>query len=222
MVALLADTLGVPLRERNTLLMAAGYAPEYRETALAHPEMAPIRRAVDLLLEQQEPYPAFVTNRLWDVLQTNRASTRLFRLLRDGGPAHPNVLRQVFDPKDMRPLVANWEDVARDLIRHLHAEVAAAPSDAKARALLEEVLAYPGVPARWRTRQPGEAPPPLLTTVFRKADLELRFFSTLTTFGTPRDLTIDELRIECMFPADESTAERCRALALRPAPTTEP
>jgi hypothetical protein len=81
------------------------------------------------------------------------------------------------------------------------------------RALLEEVLSYPGIPSHWRTRQLGTSPPPLLTVVFRKEDHELRFFSTISRFGTPRDVTIDELRIECTFAADEGTAQLCRTLA---------
>jgi transcriptional regulator with XRE-family HTH domain len=213
MVARLADTLDMPLRERNGLLVAAGYAPEYRETALATPEMAPVRRAVEFILEHQEPYPAFVTNRHWDLVVTNRAFTRVFSQIQHAPSVHMNVMRQIFDPNDMRAAIVNWEEVAGDLIRHLHNEVAAAPSDAKARALLDEVLAYPGVPAQWRTREPGAAPLPLLTSVFRKGNLEVSFFSTFTTFGTSRDVTIDELRIESMFPADEVTAELCRMLA---------
>lgn len=213
MVTRLADALEMPLRERNALLVAAGFAPKYRETALTTPEMTPVRRAIEFILEQQEPYPAFVTNRHWDVLLTNRGCGRLFHFLRDGERVHPNIMRQVFDPNAMRPFVANWEDVAGDLIRHLHDEVAAAPSDTKARELLDEVLAYPGVPEKWRTREPGAAPVPLLTTVFAKGDVRLTFFSALTTFGTPRDVTLDELRIECMFPVDDATAEMCRRLA---------
>lgn len=213
MVARLAEALDIPLRERNALLVAAGYAPMYRETDLATPEMAAVRRAIELMLEHHEPYPAMVMNRHWDVLLTNRALPRVFGWLRDGASAHTNVMRQIFDPEGMRAVLANWEEIAGDVIRHLHNEVAAAPADTKARALLDEVLAYPGVPARWRTREPGATPPPLLTSVFRKGDQELRFFSALTTFGTPRDVTIDELRIECMFPVDEATAHACRTLA---------
>jgi transcriptional regulator with XRE-family HTH domain len=214
MVARLAEALHMPLRERNALMVAAGYAPKYRETALATAEMAPVRRAIEFFLNQQEPYPAFATNRHWDVLMTNRGAHRLFHFLRDGGSVHPNILRQVFDPNDMRPFVVNWEEVAGELIRHLHDEVAAAPSDAKARALLDEVLGYPDIPAQWRTREPGATPMPLLTTVFGKGDLRLHFFSAITTFGTPRDVTLDELRIECMFPVDEATAELCRKMAI--------
>lgn len=213
MVARLADALGMPLRERNALMIAAGYAPEYGETPLATAEMAPVRRALDYMLVQQEPYPAFVMTRHWDVVLANGSVTRLFDLLRGGSPKHANIVRQIFDPDDMRPFVANWDEVAGDVIRHLHAEVAAAPSDAKARALLDEALAYPDVPAHWRTREPGASPLPLLTTNFRAGGTELRFLSTFATFGASRDVTIDELRIECLFPADEATASVCRALA---------
>jgi transcriptional regulator with XRE-family HTH domain len=213
MVARLADALDLPLRDRNGLLIAAGYAPEYRESALASPEMAPVRRAIEFILEHQEPFPAFVMNRHWDVLMTNQALMRLIGLVKGDTRVHPNIMRQVFDPEDMRPFIANWEEVAGELIRHLHDEVAAAPADTTARALLDEVLAYPDIPAQWRTRVPGATPLPLLTTVFARGELKLPFFSTLTTFGTPRDVTLDELRIECMFPANEATAEQCRALA---------
>jgi hypothetical protein len=175
--------------------------------------MSSVRRAIDFILEHQDPFPAFVMNRHWDVLRTNAALARLIEFLKGEPPKHANIVRQVFDPADMRPMLVNWEEIALDLIRHLHSEVAAAPSDATARALLEEALAYPGVPAAWRAREPGATPPPLLTTVFRKDGQELRFFSTLTTFGTPRDITLAELRIESMFPADDATAEVCRELA---------
>ncbi len=212
MIGRLADALKMPLRERNALLVAAGYAPEYPETSLGTPELSQVRRAIELILEQQEPYSAFVMNRHWDVVETNRATVRLFDFL-CGGTVHSNVLRQVFDPNDVRAVLVNWEEIAGDLIRHLHDEIAAAPWDLEARALLEEVLRYPGVPSRWRARELGTSPPPLLTVVFRKEDRELCFFSTLTTFGTPRDVTIDELRIECWFPSDDETARICRALA---------
>jgi transcriptional regulator with XRE-family HTH domain len=212
LVARLADALEMPLRERNTLLVAAGYAAKYTETDLSTAQMAPVRRAIEFVLRQQEPYPALVTNRHWDVLLANDALLRLFGRMRGGPPRHDNVMRQVFDPQDMRPFVANWEEVAGDLIRHLHNEVAAAPSDAKARALLDEVLAYPGIPAGWRTRDPSATPLPLLTTVFHMDGTELQFLSTFSRFGASRDVTIDELRIECLFPADDSTAEVCRSL----------
>ncbi|WP_343820904.1 helix-turn-helix transcriptional regulator [Dyella marensis] len=216
MLARLADTLGMPLRERNALLVAAGFAAKYPETELAMPAMAQIRKAIDAILQQQEPYPAFLLNRHWDVLGANRAAERVGDYVMHGQPSkHTNMLRQMFDPEDFRQAVVNWEEIAESIVRHLHNEVAAAPSDTKARALLDEVLAYPGVPASWRTRDLSSAPSPLMTTVLQGDGEQLHFFSTITTFGTPRDVTLEELHIECCFPMDEATAARCRQLAER-------
>jgi len=212
MIVRLAEALGMPLRERNVLLSAAGYAAMFPETAVGAPALAPVRRAIDLILQHQEPYPAFLLDRRWDMVATNRAATRVLNYLR-GGSAHTNMLRQFFDPADLRACVVNWEEIARDLIRHLHDVVAAWPSDARARALLEEVLSYPDVPSQWRARELGAAPTPLLTVVFRKGERELRFFSTIATFGAPHDVTLEELRVECAFPADDATADLCKSLA---------
>lgn len=210
LVALLAGALDLPMRDRNALLVVAGYAPGYRETPLSDPQMALMRRAIEFILAQQEPYPAFVVSRHWDVLMANSGLARVFGWLRDGVQPHGNIMRQVFDPADMRPFVENWEEVAGDLISHLHHEAA---TDRTSRALLDEVLAYPDVPARWERRALGAAPLPLMTVTFRKGERRLTFFSTLTLFGASRDITLEELRVECMFPADDETAAFCRALA---------
>jgi len=212
MITRLADALDMPLRERNGLLTAAGYAGEYPENGLNAPEMAGVRRAIDFIIGHQEPYPAFVLNRRWDILMASQGAMNVAGFL-IGGSKHGNMLLQFFDPEDLRSVVVNWEEVAGDLIRHLHDEVAAAPGDSGSRALLDQVLGYPGVPSRWGTRDLTETPSPVMTVVFRKNQRTLRFFSTITRFGTPRDVTLDELRIECAFPADEPTAELCRALA---------
>jgi transcriptional regulator with XRE-family HTH domain len=209
----LAETLDIPLRERNVLLIAAGYAPEYRETGLAAPEMAQARRAIELILQHQEPYPAMVLSRHWDLLMTNQGSARVFGWLLGSPPAQTNVLRQVFDPCGMRPLMVNWEEAAGDMINRLHSDIAAYPSDEKAKALLLEALSYPDVPPRWRMRELSAPAAPLWTAVYRKDDRELRFFWTITSFGTAQDVTLQELRIECSFPADESTDLLCRKLA---------
>ncbi len=216
LVEKLADTLAMPLRERNVLLVAAGYAPKYPETALATPMMAQVRRAIDSILAQQEPYPAFLVNRHWDVLAANAAAGRVADFLLDGRQSpHSNMLHNIFDPTDLRSRIVNWEEIAGDLMRHLHSDVAATPSDAVARGLLDQILTYPNVPQHWRNRDPAIAPTPLLLTHFRHRGQDLRFFSTITTFGTPRDVTLEELRIECCFPEDEATAAFCRELAER-------
>jgi len=213
-VVRLADALGMPLRERNALLLAAGYAPQYSENALATPALERMREAIELILAHQEPYPAFVVNRHFDVLMANAAAQRVNDLVMGGRPsAHANLLRQVFDPDDFRRVIVNWPEVAEKFLRHLHADIAAAPSDRAARDLLDEVLAYPGVPERWRLRDAGVEPAPVLNLVFRSDLGELRFFETVTTFASPHDVTLDELRIECAFPADAHTAEVCARLA---------
>jgi transcriptional regulator with XRE-family HTH domain len=212
MVLRLAGALEIPLRERNALLLAAGYAPRYVETDLAAPDMLRMRSAIELILRHQEPYPAFVLDRQWDIRLSNHAAQRCTRFLLDAEPAESNMMRLVLHPDGLRPMMVNWEETAGDLIRHLHNQIAATPSDQAAKSLLKEVLAYPGIPAEWLAREIGATSTPLLTTIFRKGDVELRLFSTMTSFSTPHDVTLDELRIECSFPADEATANACQTL----------
>jgi transcriptional regulator with XRE-family HTH domain len=213
MIGRLSESLEVPLRERNALFIAGGFAPKYPETGLDTPKLAQMRYAVEAMLAQQEPYPAFLLNKHWDVIMANQAARKVNRFLLDGRDSkHGNMLRQIFDPTDLRPALDNWEEVAGNLLRHLHNEVAASASDTKARGLLDEMLGYPGVPTHWRHRELGAAPAPVLATSFNRHGVKLSFFSTMTTFGTPRDVTLDELHIESCFPVDEQTAEFCRKL----------
>jgi transcriptional regulator with XRE-family HTH domain len=213
-IARLADALGLPLREHNALLLAAGYAPQYAERALANPAMGPLSQAIDLILKHQEPYPAFVISRRFDVLAANDAAVRVNTFLMEGRQSpHANLLHQVFDPADFRAVIANWEEVAAKFVRQLQDELMASPNDPAIRQLLDEILAYPDVPAAWRLRALGAAPEPVLTMVFNSRAGPLRFFETITTFAAPRDVTLDELRIDCAFPADAHTAEVCARLA---------
>lgn len=213
MIARLSDSLEVPLRQRNELLVAGGFAPGYAETGLDAPRLAQMRFAVEAMLAQQEPYPAFLLNKHWDILMANEAARRVNRYMLGGRDSkHTNMLRGIFDPADLRPAFENWEEIAGSLLRHLHNEVAASPADHKAKALLDEILAYPGVPTRWRHRDLDAAPDPVLSTTFRKGDVRISFFSTITTFGTPRDITLDELHIESCFPANAATADFCSKL----------
>lgn len=213
MIARLCESLEVPLRHRNELLMAGGFAPKYAETGLDAPKLAQMRYAVEAMLAQQEPYPAFLLNKHWDILMANQAAQKLNRFMLGGRDSrHANMLRMIFDPEDLRPAFANWEELAGNLLRHLHNEVAASPTDGKAKALLDEVLAYPGVPQHWRHRELHSSPAPVLATTFARHGVRLSFFSTMTTFGTPRDVTLDELHVESCFPLDEETAVFCRQM----------
>ena len=212
MVLVLATALDVPLRERNALLLAAGFAPAYREAGLDSPEVAPVRRALDAILKQHEPFPAVVLNRHWDVQQTNDGGSRFFSLLLgDRAPqGTPNVLRLMFDPTGLRPYVTNWEAVAETLVRRAHREAVGGVPDPTMAKLLAEVLAYPDVPPRLHAQDFGAPLLPVVPVCFAKGGTTFDFFSTITTLGTPQDVTLQELRIECFFPANPATEARAR------------
>jgi transcriptional regulator with XRE-family HTH domain len=214
MVLRLAEALQVPLRERNALLLAAGYAPFYRQTGLDAPELEAGRRALEILMAQLEPNPVLVLDRHWNTLRMNAGARRILALFPgcDSGTPH-NGPRLVFDPKGLRPFIENWEPVAARIIGRLHREAADNPSDETLKAFLEELLSFPGVPSRWRILDFDGTPPPFLTINYRWKNSTLCLFSALTTLGTPLDVGLQELRIETFFPADEATRTLVNRLA---------
>jgi len=214
MVLRLAEALQVPLRERNPLLLAAGYAPIYRDTSLDAPELEAARHAVDLFLTQLEPNPVLVMDRYWNTLRMNAGAKRILGLFPgcDSGTPH-NGPRLVFDPKGLRPFIENWEVVAARIIRRVQREAADDPLDEKLKGFLEELLSFPGVPSRWRIPDIDGTAPPFLTLNYRWKNSSIRLFSTLTTLGTALDLSLQELRIETLFPADEATRTEMNRLA---------
>jgi hypothetical protein len=215
MVLLLADAMAVPLRERNALLLAAGFAPMYRESNLDDPALTQVRTALDAILAQQEPYPAVVMNREWDVVRTNEAASRFFRTLLEGRavPGKANVLRLMFHPDGLRRAVTNWDAVAQSLVQRLHREAVGGVLTDGARALLTEILAYPGIPARWAEADPATAISPVVPVSFRHGADQFNYFSAVTVLGTPQDITLQELRIECFFPSDPETSAAADRLA---------
>lgn len=214
MVVRLAEALQVPLRERNALLLAAGYAPLYSHTALDAPELEAARRAVELLIAQLEPYPVLVLDRYWNTLRMNGGAKRFLALFPGCDSATPhNGVRLVLDPQGLRPFIENWEVVAARIIRRVHREAADNPSDETMKRFLEELLSYPGVPSRWRILDLDAPHPPFLTINYRWKNSTLRLFSTVSTLGTPLDVALQELRIESFFPADETTRTVVNRLA---------
>jgi transcriptional regulator with XRE-family HTH domain len=213
MILELATVLDIPLREQNVMLSAAGFAPIYSESDLHDPQVEPICKALDFMLKKQEPYPAVVIDRYWNLLQSNGAATHLMNLLLPQALQFDrvNLMRLMFDPHGLRPVVANWHEVAAHLIRRVHREAVVEGQSEKSVALLNELLAYPDVPQSWRDLQ-WEWHTPLLTVNFVKGDRQFNFFSTIATLGTPYDITLQELRVECLFPADDITAENMRKL----------
>ena len=221
MVVQLTSALDVPLRQRNAMLLAAGFAPVYRESNLGAPELTPVRQAIDRMLKQQEPYPAVVIDRLWNLLEANEAAVAFTLFLHEGPPPppppgkQPNLLRSLLDPKGLRPKIANWEEVARYLVSTTYAEILAAGGEPKALAFIEEVMAYPDVPASFRKLRFEDRPPPVLTLDYIVGGKSLSVFTTIATLGTPQDVTLQEVRIECFFPADERSDALFKSLAAK-------
>jgi transcriptional regulator with XRE-family HTH domain len=205
MVLTLARALDVPLRERNQMLLAAGYAPLYRETGLDEDSMSRVRGALDRMLTHHEPYPAVVMDRHWNVRRANDAAAAMFAWLLDGGEPGdpPNVVRLMFTA--LRPYVANWEHTGEALIQRVHREAVGGVPDPETARLLDEVLALPGIPDAWRRPDFLAVPVPLIPVELAKDGLELSYFSLVTTVGTPQDVTLQEIRVESFFPADERT-----------------
>lgn len=206
MILTLAAALDVPLRDRNQLLLAGGFAPVYRETALADPAMAPVREAVDRALRHHEPYPAVVMDRHWNLLDANDSAQAMFAYLLAGsdtdGP--PNVVRLMFGP--LRPFVPNFAEVGPALVQRIHREAVAGVVDPQTDALLAEVLALPGIPPEWR--RPDLALPivPVVPVRFARDAVAVSYFSMVTTVGTPQDVTAQEIRLESFFPVDDDSA----------------
>jgi len=214
MVIGLAANLDLPLRDRNELLIAAGYAPEYRELAYEDPGLEPIRAAIDQVLAAHDPYPALVVDRHWELVTGNRG----LGLLTDGVASHlleppANVLRLALHPEGLAARTLNLAEVRHKTLTRLerHWRLSGDPAMG---ALLEELRAYPG-------EEIDDAALAAANDVFIPFDIrtsdgvELSFVGTIATFGTALDVTVAELSIESFFPADDATAAACRAYAPR-------
>lgn len=221
MILRLARVLDVPFRHQNLLLSAGGFAPCFSEADLSDPALAQVRTALDFMLRQQEPYPASVIDRGWNLLMGNSAGSRLTMLLlgeekaanlaSTGRP--PNPMHLMFDPEGFRPFVKDWEQTAGILLQRIQHEAALDGEGSRLDLLATELLAYPEVPDSWKEVRWGSAELPVLTVAFEKNGESLRFFTAITTIGTPLDITVQELRLETLFPADEATDAAMKGLA---------
>jgi transcriptional regulator with XRE-family HTH domain len=209
MVLRLAQRLDLPLRERNTLLLAAGFAPMYPQRRLDDPALAAARDAIELLLAAHEPYPALAVDRHWTLVTANRAARRLLEGIDAALLAPPiNVLRLSLHPGGLAPRIVNLAEWRAHLFARLRQQIDAS-ADPQLDELLRELRAYPAAAAP--AAEPTHAPVvvPLVLATPRGT---LRFFSTTTVFGTPVEVTLSELAIESFFPADGETAEHLRRL----------
>jgi transcriptional regulator with XRE-family HTH domain len=220
LVLRLAEALDIPMRSRNGLLTAAGYAPIYPQSGLDAGPMEGVRRALRFALAQQEPYPAIVVQPDWTVVMANAATIRWRRVFitdaekERAGAAGANAMKTFFDPLLFRPYILNWQQCARQILLRLRQEAASQGPAGPSAQLLRELLAYPGAPEA-QGGVGGALPPnePLMTVHMAKGDVRLSYFSMLTTFGTPHDVLLEELRIKLFFPADAGSAALFKDLA---------
>jgi transcriptional regulator with XRE-family HTH domain len=211
MVLHLSERLDIPLRERNTLLVAAGYAPMYRERPLNDPALDAARQAVEVVLKSHEPYPALAIDRHWNLVAANRMLPHLLAgadaaLLQ----APVNVLRLSLHPQGLAPKIANLAQWRNHLFERLRQQIAAT-ADPQLAALLEELKAYP-VPEGADLHLDGEHAGVVMPLKFNTPAGMLSFISTTTIFGTPVDVTLQELAMETFFPADDFTRQALQAL----------
>jgi transcriptional regulator with XRE-family HTH domain len=197
MLDTLASALDMPLRDRNDLYLAAGYAPEYRELGLDAPELASVAVAIEQILASHEPRPAVVLDRHWNLVRSNGGAQQLFGSMLDlGALASPvNVLELIFDPNGLRPFIDNWDVLAPELLARARRESVGGVPDPELAELLDRLERE--MPTAVLSPAAGG---PLIDVAFLVDGTVRRYFSTVTTLGTPRDITLQELRIELFHP----------------------
>lgn len=214
MVMRLARALDVPLRERNGLLLAAGFAPLYAVAPLGDAELERVESAVNSMLDHHEPYPAVVMDRGWNVLRSNHGADQLFGRLHapDPIPEPANVLRLMIEPGPVQRSVVNWTTAMPALLERAAREAVGGVFDRETADLIRQLRQLPAVAAV--LSQPGDVVPagPVIDVRFQVDDNTIGFFSLVTTIGTPVDVTAQELRVESFFPADAASADSWRDL----------
>ncbi len=215
MVLRLGAAMNIPLRDRNTMLSAAGFTEWFDEPDLDAGLDPAVSDALDRMFETHEPFPMVVMDAHYNIVRTNRAGTTLLsRFVLDPSALEPpvNAFRILFDPRLVRSFVVDWERVAHGLIAMLHVESLSHPSDERLSDLIRALHEYPGVPEAWR--QPVPRPARATFEVrLRRDDLAMAFLTTVTRFNAPANITLEELRIESYFPLDDETADACKRLA---------
>jgi transcriptional regulator with XRE-family HTH domain len=217
MIMRISGTMDIPLRQQNALMLAAGYAPAWGERELAAPDLAMVSTALDYMLAQHEPFPAFVVDRRWNLLRANPGAVRLTEFLTGPLSAEPpaepiNLALALMSSDGLRPFIANWEEVAHYFLRGVQAD-AQADGTPETLELLHRLLALPDVSALAESFPGIESQAPVVPIHFRRGDTSLSLFTTIATLGTPRDVTLQEVRIECFFPMDDDTAAIFRSWA---------
>jgi transcriptional regulator with XRE-family HTH domain len=224
MVVRLARALDVPLRERNGLLLAAGYAPLYALAPLGSPQLGRVDAALTMMLDHHEPFPAVVMDRSWDLLRANRGARLLFGGLfgDEPMPEPANVLRLMVEPGPVRRSVRNWSSVVPALLDRARREAVGGVLDRATADLVASLGERPDVAALLAVADASPPPVPVVDVSFALEGRALDFFSVVSTIGTPVDVTAQELRVEAFFPSDEATGSAWRRLASGPAARGRP
>ncbi len=212
MVLHLGVVLDVPLRDRNAMLTAAGFAPLYAERSIDDPELADIRRALQLMLDAHEPFPAYVIGRHWQLVLANAAAGRLISKTPEtaqalAGSVHTFLLH----PDGVGPLIDNFDEVAATVMRRLERELADRPGDERLAEILEEIRLYPNLPDAASVQVAPRAQDLLVPLNLTLDGRSLSFLTTISTLSGPTDITLEELRLETLLPANRETEEQLRA-----------
>jgi len=205
MLLRLADVMDLPLKDSNLLLHSGGYAAAYTQLEFNSEEMAPVRQALNIMLENHHPYPALVMDGSWNVLMVNRAQEAMNEKLLPQMPAafSGNLLEAVFREDLYKPFIGNWDQVASHTLRRLRKQVVAYAKQ-EHQSLYDRLLEL-APPDNWQQPDEGEHDGPMMTIDFKFNGLSLSMFSTLSQFGTALDIGMEELTIESYFPADEAS-----------------
>jgi transcriptional regulator with XRE-family HTH domain len=218
MILQLSETLQVPLRDRNTWLTAAGFAPIFRTRTLDDPQMGQVMGAIRMMLTAHEPFPAIAIDRAWNVRMSNTAFDRLGAMLGDDiwdrvGGGERNLMRLFFHPRGIRPLITNWASVGPLVWQRAQRE-AETLAGAEMQAVLDALGPMQDDEILWSAADTALVP--VMPFNLAIGDLRASMFTVIATFGTAQDVTADELRIETMFPADAATEALFRAAASSP------
>ena len=210
MILRLSNAMEVPLRDRNLLFRAAGFAEAYAESSLEAPAMSQVDEALTRILEKHEPYPAMVIDASWRIVRQNQGAVKLLGMFVPEPPSD-NAFEVLFSERGLQPYVDAWERLSSILLMRLFREALAAVDAPEKMALFQRIEAMPTTPHNWRELASRLPDGPTIDLVLHRNDERLQFFTTVTTVGTPQDVTLQELKIESYFPSDAATRELCES-----------
>lgn len=216
MILHLSRMMAIPSKDVNILLASAGFGHHFQATDLNQTLLSPVRAALTFMLEAHDPYPALVVDGRWNILMVNQSQQRLTEYFIEQGarfPATTNMMDLFFDESGYRPFVDNWEQVACFLLQRIYKEHLLSIDRENRNELLERLLTYSGIPSNWQKQDVGDISTPLVQLELTLGGANLTLFSTIATFGTALDITLQDIRIEHYFPGDETTRQFFQKLA---------